>query len=64
MEVKTGNQLLEIFFDRIQYDKALDSEVVNLLVDLQKEGNLTSINISNGLEKIRKTKSENKINKD
>ena len=64
-ESKTGKQFLEDFFSKISKIKGnenLDTEVVELLVQLFEEEKFTNTNITNGLNKLREKNNENKIN--
>ena len=60
-EPKTGKEFLENFFSKIKGNENLDTEVVELLVQLFKEKKFTHTNITNELAELRKKNNENKV---
>ena len=53
-EVKSGTEIVNSFFDELLENQELDKDVVKVLIDLHKQSKLTSTNIANQLEQVRK----------
>ena len=52
MEIKTGKELIDNFFEKIGQREEFNKEVVNILLELFKSDDLTERNISNKLDAI------------
>ena len=61
MKIKTGNEILEDFFESIKGNKNLNTEVVDALIRLYKNNEFRKSAIDDNLQKIRHN-DENKIN--
>ena len=55
-KVRSGQEMLDEFFDEIASIEGVDQDVSNIVVNLYREGKLTDTNLSNELERIRKGK--------
>jgi hypothetical protein len=59
-KVKSGKEILDDFFKDLKDIKILDIDIVNMLVRLYDNDNLTDTNVKNELQKLR----EQDVNKD
>lgn len=55
-EIKSGHEILDDFFYKIDEIEGVDGEVALLLKSLYQQGKLTHIHLSNELLKIREVK--------
>jgi hypothetical protein len=53
-QTKTGNEIVKDFFESLSTRDDLDKEIVKVLVDLHNQQKLTSTNISNQMDVVRK----------
>lgn len=53
-EAKTGSEIVKDFFESIAKREDLDKDVVDVLTKLYEQKKITSTNISNELEAVRK----------
>lgn len=51
--VKSGEEIVNDFFNSIDKIKGVDANIAKLLVTLYKDGKLTDINVKNELQKLR-----------
>ena len=58
--IKSGHEILDDFFYKIEEIKGVDGEVALLLKSLYQQGKLTHTNLSNELLKIREVKLRDK----
>ncbi|OGX27990.1 MAG: hypothetical protein A2879_00815 [Omnitrophica WOR_2 bacterium RIFCSPHIGHO2_01_FULL_49_10] len=59
-DIKSGREILNIFFSEINSLKVPDKEAVAVIARLFKEGKLSDINVSNELAELRKRKQNDK----
>ncbi|WP_284651337.1 MULTISPECIES: hypothetical protein [Flavobacterium] len=51
--VKSGEEIVNDFFNSIEEIKGVDANIAKMLATLYKEGKLTDINVKNELQKLR-----------
>jgi hypothetical protein len=62
-EVKSGQKILDEFFDAIESIEEVDPKISKMISDLYKEGTLTEARIKNELQQLRiQEKDEAKAN--
>ena len=62
-EVKSGQEILDDFFESIESIEGVDSKISELISNLYKEGTLTEAKIKNELQQLRiQEQNENKAN--
>lgn len=52
-EVKSGQEILDVFFEAIESIEGVDSKISQLISQLYKDDSLTDRAIKNGLEQLR-----------
>lgn len=52
-KIRSGQELLDEFFNEIETIKGVDQSMANIVKNLYKEKKLTKINLSNELAKVR-----------
>lgn len=52
-EVKSGQEILDDFFETIETIEGVDENISKMISDLYKEGTLTEARIKNELEQLR-----------
>ena len=52
-EVKSGQEILDDFFETIESIEGVDSKISKMISDLYKEGTLTEAKIKNELQQLR-----------
>ncbi len=52
-QVKSGKEILNDFFDKIQNIENVDKSLAQSLANLYKQGKLTDSNVKNELQKLR-----------
>jgi len=55
-KIKSGQEVLDEFFNEISKIEALDQEISKVLVNLYREDKLTNTNLSSELTRIREEK--------
>ena len=55
-EIKSGQEIIDEFFNEILGIEALDQKIVEVLINLRRDGKLTNTNLSNELVRIREKK--------
>ena len=55
-KIKSGQEVLDEFFNEISKIEALDQEIAKVLVNLYREDKLTNTNLSSELTRIREEK--------
>lgn len=62
-EVKSGQEILDDFFESIESIEGVDSKISEMISNLYKEGTLTEAKIKNELQHLRiQEQNENKAN--
>lgn len=62
-EVKSGQEILDSFFESIESIDGVDSKISEMISNLYKEGILTEAKIKNELQQLRiQEQNENKTN--
>ncbi len=62
-EVKSGQEILDDFFETIESIEGVDSKISEMISNLYKEGTLTEAKIKNELQQLRiQEQNENKAN--
>jgi hypothetical protein len=62
-EVKSGQEILDDFFESIESIEGVDSKISEMISNLYKEGTLTEAKIKNELQQLRiQEQNENKAN--
>ena len=51
--VKSGEEIVNDFFNSIEEIKGVDANIAKMLATLHKEGKLTDVNVKNELQKLR-----------
>lgn len=51
--VKSGEEIVNDFFNSIEEIKGVDANIAKMLVTLYKDGKLTDTNVKNELQKLR-----------
>ncbi len=59
-EIKSGNEILDEFFDNVEGIPGVDGEIASVLKELYRESQLTSTNLSNALFKQRENAANDK----
>jgi hypothetical protein len=59
-KVKSGKEILNDFFDKIESIENVDTDIAKMLADLYQQNKLTDTNVKNELQKLR----EQDANKD
>ena len=59
-EIKSGKEILDEFFERIESDKELDQDTVAAIVELYRSGRLTDTGLTNALSELREHKDNGK----
>lgn len=59
-KVKSGKEILDDFFDKIESIEKVDTDIAKMLADLYQQNKLTDTNVKNELQKLR----EQDVNKD
>lgn len=57
-DIKSGQEVVDEFFDEILKIKVLDKKVVEVLINLYRKNKLTDINLSNELARLREGRVE------
>lgn len=52
-KVKSGNKILDDFFDNLEEVENVDKDIAKMLVELYQNDKLTHINVKNELQKLR-----------
>jgi len=55
-KIKSGQEVLDEFFNEISKIEILDQEIAKVIVNLYREDKLTNTNLSNELTRIREEK--------
>lgn len=55
-KIKSGQEVLDEFFNEISKIEILDQEIAKVIANLYREDKLTNINLSNELTRIREEK--------
>jgi uncharacterized protein (UPF0335 family) len=62
-EVKSGQEILDDFFESIESIEGVDSKISEMISNIYKEGTLTEAKIKNELQQLRiQEQNENKAN--
>lgn len=62
-EVKSGQEILDEFFETIESIEGVDSKISEMILNLYKEGTLTEAKIKNELQQLRiQEQNEDKAN--
>ena len=59
-EIKSGNEILDEFFEEIKNDENLDPDTMTAITDLYGAGKLTGKNLTNALSELRENNGKNK----